>query len=148
MRIVEPGHVYACHNLCDNGEQTLTFVKRSSKAIYYGHLEHKGTNTQEVLRALIDRCWFLNSVIPCQETQDAVYHLRMALFLFEVRAVRRKVSKLNRAAGAHVDDVDLTAHRDGYKDIPFSEFNIEHRPTDHKDGHLLLSAEEKTELGL
>lgn len=55
MRIIIPGHVYSVKNLEDTGEQTITFIRRNSEAVHHAS-EFTGTNVQEVLRVLIDRC--------------------------------------------------------------------------------------------
>ena len=135
MKIVEQGHVYDLKNLESPGSQRLTFIKRSSGAIEYTD-EHPGTNTQEVIRALIERSIYLNDVIPCAETEDAIYHLRMALFCYEVRAWRRKQEKLNKKAPRHDDTEPPNSHRDGYDGIPFSEYKIEELPVGD-DGHVI-----------
>jgi len=136
LKIIETGHVYDLKNLESPGFQRLTFIKRSGGAIQYAD-EHPGTNTQEVLRALIERTEYLNSVIPCAETQDAVYFLRMALYSYEVRAWRRKQEKLNKKAPQHNDAATMSAHRDDFKDIPFSWHNIEELPVG-EDGHVIV----------
>lgn len=138
MNVIEPGHVYELPNLEHPGTQLLTFIKRSSAAINYANTEHPGTNVQSVIRALIDRSQFLNDIIPCDETQNAVYHLRMALFEYEARAWRRKQEKLNKEAGQHTEQ-SMNAHRDGYDDVPFSEFEIELLPVG-PDGHVIPHA--------
>ena len=78
MKILEPGHIYAL-NVLDGllGEtDNLTFVNREPGK------EHPGYQTQEVLRALIDR------TRHCDKQ-----HLRMALVLHEARALERKVEE-------------------------------------------------------
>lgn len=129
MKVLEPGHVYELAHIERDGSETLTFLRRNSAAITH-ELEHPGTNTQEVLRALIDRSQFLDAVIPCPETQDAIYYLRMALFCYEARAWRRKRQRLNRAAGIHSEG------RERYDDVPFTEHMIEARSTG-LDGHII-----------
>lgn len=136
MNVIEPGHVYELPNLCDPGHQTLTFIKRSSGAIDYKDAEHPGTNTQSVLRALIDRTKYLDDVLEAEETQDAVYHLRMALFVYEARAWRRKQQKLNGEAGVS----EPTGDR--YDDVPFSEWEIEKLPVG-EDGHVVVQPPSK-----
>lgn len=131
MKIIEPGHVYELANLEHPGSQLLTFIKRSSGAVDYGDAEHPGTNTQEVLRALIDRTQFLDGVLTAEETQDAVFYLRQALFLYEARAYRRKQQKLNKKAGMS------EAPTEQYEDLPFTEYEIEDREVG-ADGHILL----------
>lgn len=152
MKVIEPGHIYELENLESPGAQRLTFIKRSSKMIDYGETEHPGTNTQELFRAIIelakvglDRSEYLNSVQSCQETEDAiafcrevVSNARLALYSYEVRALRRKRAKLNKEAGKHVDEGDMSAHRDGFNDIPFSAEDIENLPVG-PDGHIVYN---------
>src|SRR4051812_42197195 len=129
MYVVEDGHVYLLSHLESEGHERLSFAKRSSAAIDYGSEEHSGTNSQEVTRALINRTLFLNAVLPAVETLDAAYHYRMALFCYEARAYRRKQGRLNKTEVVN-DYVER------YKDIPFSEHEIELLPTG-KDGHII-----------
>lgn len=133
MKVIETGHVYDLKRLESKGYERLTFIKRSSGAIQYND-EHSGTNTQEVIRALIERTGYLHSVLPCDETADAIYYLRMALYCYEVRAYRRKQQKYNKHANLHESN-EPNPHRDGYDDVPFSEFEIETLPVG-KDGHI------------
>lgn len=134
MEIVEFGHKYLLPHLESEGHETLTFIRRTSEAIDYGDAEHPGTNTQEVIRALIDRTLYLNEVLPAVETLDAVYYLRMALFCYEARAYRRKQEGINK--GSEVND-----YVERYKDIPFNEQDIELKPTG-KDGHIILEGQQ------
>ena len=130
MKVLEPGHIYQLQHLESPGHETLTFIRRNSAAITH-QSEHPGTNTQEVLRALIDRTLFLDDVLSAEETEDAVYYLRMALFTYEARAWRRKQQKLNKTE--HINDTGA----ERYEGVPFTEFEIETRPTG-PDGHILL----------
>jgi len=52
-----------------------------------------GTQTQEVLRALIDRTQHCHNCLPHEVNAKIIYHLRMALVLHEARALERKVEK-------------------------------------------------------
>jgi hypothetical protein len=92
MKILDAGHRYEleCLDTPNDGVvETLTFVKREGDG-YPGNKGHYwGTNIQEVLRALIDRVKYLNNQIPDVINQDIIYHLRMALWLLEVRAANR-----------------------------------------------------------
>ncbi len=139
MLVLDPGHLYELKEL--NGDtQLLKFVKRSGGAIEY-EVEHPGLQTQEVLRALIDRTEYLNSIIPCVESEEAAYHLRMALFLYEARAYRRKMEKVNREAPEHDDSASPKAWRENpFDDVPFNETEIELRPIG-PDGHILIDTE-------
>ena len=126
---LEPGHIYRLPWLEADGHEVLRFVRRSSRAIDYGDGEHPGTNSQRVMRALIARGEYLNSVLPSVETMDANWYLRMALFCYEARAWRRKQAKLNKSE--HENDFV-----ERYKDVPFSEHLIEMRLTG-EDGHII-----------
>jgi hypothetical protein len=87
MKIIEPGYVYELHSL-DGGEpETLTFVNREDGD------EHPGTQTQEVLRALIDRTMHCDNCLRWEGNDKIIYHLRMALALHEARAIELKAEK-------------------------------------------------------
>lgn len=89
MKIVEPGHIYELHSLDGaKGEtETLRFVNRE------GGAEHPGTQTQEVLRALIDRTMHCDNCLRWEGNDKIIQHLRMALALHESRAIERKAEK-------------------------------------------------------
>lgn len=136
--IVVPGHIYDCRQLGTDQLQRMTFIRRSGGAIQYPS-EWAGLQVQEVLRVLIDRSVYLNEIIPCAETENSIYHLRMALFEYEARAYRRKVEGKNRKQPEHDDGARPRPWRDDpYDDVPFNEFEIEKRPIG-PDGHILLN---------
>lgn len=130
MNIIDPGHIYDLWLIGTDQPQRLTFVKRSGGAIQYDH-EYPGVQVQEVLRALIDRSEYLDAILPCFETQDAVWFLRRALHAYEARAYRRKQEAVNREQPAHDDTV--REHRD----VPFGEYQIEDHPIGD-DGHIRI----------
>ncbi len=137
MKVIDPGHIYELDQL-GGGTQTLRFVKRSGGAVTYEE-EWPGLQTQEVLRALIDRTKYLDDVLPCVETRDAIWHLQMALFMYEVRAHRRKDQLVNRKSPAHDEGEDPRAWRDEpYPDVPFNEQGIELWPIG-PDGHIIVT---------
>ena len=136
MEIIDPGHMYGMRQLNTNKLQYITFIKRSGGAITYDE-EYVGVQVQEVLRTLIDRSKDLNDILPCMETKDAIYHLRMALFHYEARAYRRKMESVNRKSPTHDDSTRPKSW--GYEilaDIPFNECGIEDLPIG-PDGHIL-----------
>lgn len=136
MKEIDRGHIYELTQL-GGGTQTLTFVKRSGGAITYPE-EWPGVQTQEVIRALIARTKYLDEVLPCVETKDALWHLRMILFMYEVRAYRRKQESVNREQPAHDDTERPRPWRDDpFADVPFNEQDIEMRPIG-PDGHIVL----------
>ena len=89
MKVKVPGHVYELAYLDGHpGEHgTLSFVNRE------GDLPIPGTQSQEVIRALIDRTHHCHHCLPHRVNEQIVYHLRMALVLHEARALERKVEK-------------------------------------------------------
>lgn len=87
MKIIEPGHVYSLDSLDGAEPVTLTFVNREP-----GH-EHAGTQTQDVLRALIDRTYHCHNCLPHSLNAHIIYHLRMALVYHEMRALERRAQK-------------------------------------------------------
>ena len=137
MEVIDPGHIYHLKGL-GGGDQTLTFMKRSGGAIQYDE-EWPGLQVQEVLRALIDRSKYLHDVLPCNETADAVWNLQRALYMYEVRAARRKEEAVNREAPEHDDTQHGKSWRKNPHGVPFNEIGIELRPTG-EDGHIILDA--------
>ena len=137
MDAIDPGHVYDLIQLGSETKQRIIFVKRSGGAIQY-EKEWPGVQTQEVLRVLIDRTKYLESILPCVETEDTLWHLRMALFMYEARAYRRKMESVNRKDSSHDDSARAHSWRDNpYHDVPFNEQDIEMRPIGN-DGHILI----------
>lgn len=135
MKIIDPGHIYELKQLGDNNTQILRFIKRSGGAVQYDQ-EWAGLQTQEVLRALIDRTKYLNTVLECKETKEAIKHLQMALYWYEVRALRRKRSQTNRTTLDHDDSITPEYHPEYASDIPFTEQDIELYTTG-EDGHII-----------
>ena len=137
MEVIDPGHVYDMTQLGSNEPQRITFVKRGGGAVTYPE-EWPGVQVQEVLRVLIDRTKYLNHILPCTETEDSIYYARMQLFMFEVRAWRRKQESVNRKAPTHDDTVRPRGWRPRpFDDVPFDEFEIEIRPLG-RDGHSIV----------
>lgn len=89
MNVLDPGHSYALQNYDGDGAQKLVFMKREGPGYPFNVGHYKGTNCQEVMRALIDRVLYLNKQVPCAENQIALAGLRSALYAFELRAARR-----------------------------------------------------------
>ena len=114
MKILDPGHDYELDVLDGDFKIQLTFVKRVGKRYPGNATSYPGTNLQEVLRALIDRCQYVNRQIPCWETNRTTGLLRKALHQLESRAARIHGRKLL--------DVDKTI--------------IEKMPTCKKCGHI------------
>lgn len=124
MRELDPGHIYELDMLESEDKFILTFPKRSGGAVQYSE-EWPGPPNQEIYRALIKRNLYLNSIIPCVETMDAVHYDRMSLWCFEARAYRRKQEKLNRKKPEHDDSARVKAWRPSAlsDDVPFGLIN-------------------------
>ena len=137
MKVIDPGHSYELSQLGTDETIILDFIKRSGGSITYED-EHPGLQTQEVFRVLIDRTIYLNKIIPCAESEDAIYYARMALFMYEARAYRRKQEKLNRKKPNHDDSAHPRFSRSKpFDDVPFSEHEIEKWPIG-EDGHIIF----------
>jgi len=96
MKVLDPGHNYMLNKLDvdDDARQVdqtarLTFVKRKGE-IYPGNENaYPGTNMQEVIRALINRCKYVNAQIGSDFTERAIMYLRDAFYELEARAALR-----------------------------------------------------------
>lgn len=126
MKIIEPGHIYKLHVLdrpvvkegdSDGVNDTLVFVNREPGS------EHPGYQTQEVLRALIDRTMHCDNCLRWEGNDLIIYHLRMALVLHEARALLRKTEKgiitpeniVTSAKDGHFSLTDHNRSEDGVK---------------------------------
>ncbi len=113
---VDDGHIYEMM-VGRTAVASVTFVKRSGGAVSYAE-EWPGLQTQEVLRALIDR------LMLHREHWEAADLCRMALWEYEARAYRRKRQEHNRARPEHRETV-----------FPYSWQDIESRDIGD-DGHI------------
>jgi len=89
MKILEAGHIYELEGLDTHfGDPPiiLPFVNRENTP-------HGGTQTQEVIRSLIDRTRHCDKCLRWDGNDLIIHHLRMALVLHEARALLRKVEK-------------------------------------------------------
>lgn len=101
MRVIEPGHVYEL-DVQDGGDrQQLVFVNREEGT------EHPGTQTQEILRVLVDAAECLidrtNHCDAClrwegndrivKALSEAQRQMRLALLFHEQRALERKFER-------------------------------------------------------
>ena len=91
----DPGHQYSLRILDDPQHYysplPLFFVKRDMPPEKYpgNQGSHPGTTLQEVTRALIRRCKYVNSQIPAEETEQAISCYRLSIQTLEKRAARR-----------------------------------------------------------
>jgi hypothetical protein len=112
MIIVEPGHVYKLKSIdgAEGESETLRFVNREPGS------EHAGTQTQEVLRSLIDRTMHCDNCLRWAGNDKIIYHLRMALVLHEARALERKTEKgiiQPELVYTSMEDGHFTIHEEG-----------------------------------
>ena len=113
MRVVEPGHIYLLDHQDEKRQQFLRFVNREPGT------EHGGTQTQEVLRAMIDATECLidrtNHCDACMRWEgndeiiksltEAQRQFRLALLKHEQRALERKMDR----DGFRPEDVPVEA---------------------------------------
>jgi hypothetical protein len=98
MRVIEAGHVYDLNWLDGDPPvlKTSTHPEFPQNRLVFVNREvhpHPGTQTQEVIRALIDRTKHCDSCLRWEGNDLIVQHLRMALALHEARAILRKTEK-------------------------------------------------------
>ncbi len=86
MKVVDPGHVYKLDEVDGNFRQELCFVKRVGVA-YPGNKgePHAGVQTQEVLRALIDRMAYVEGQKHHHYNRLVLNHLRQSIYILEQR---------------------------------------------------------------
>lgn len=97
MRVLDPGHSYELDVLDEISsiKHPLLFVKRMGENYPGNESVNPGVTIQEVLRACIDRLYYVNNQIRCPESEAAIYNLRMAIYNLEIRAKRVKKKTLN-----------------------------------------------------
>lgn len=98
MRELIPGHRYELDNLQTEGKTRLQF--RMDPEFHEG-MELWGPSTQEVIRVCIARVKHLNHERRWWGNRIILYHLRMAIIWFEIRALIRRVQK-----GQAVENLD------------------------------------------
>jgi len=89
MKVQDPGHSYTLDHLDDEDTECLTFVKRMGDMYPGNKTAYPGTNMQEVIRALIDRCKYVNRQAENLYTERAIFYLRDAFYELEARAAVR-----------------------------------------------------------
>lgn len=98
MEVLDPGHDYLLRSVDGPTPIRLTFVKRCDPPEKYpgNHNAYPGTQSQEVLRALIDRSLYVDAQQPCHENVAYLRHMRAALLVLEsrVRRVRHQAPLL------------------------------------------------------
>lgn len=98
MTVKDPGHDYELNLLDDShdGKAFLRFVKRNTpQELYPGNVDaHSGTTLQEVFRACIDRCHYVNNQEYSGNTARVITLLRASIMELELRAAERHGRKL------------------------------------------------------
>lgn len=111
MKVLDPGHKYELSSLDGDAPQTLTFVKREGEG-YPGNVGHyPGTTSQEVLRCLIDRAFYVNNQISCWQTWLGARFAGVIVWLFEHRAAKRHKRK---APGFYAATFGATCNKCGH----------------------------------
>ena len=98
MKVIDAGHWYELDELDQTDTRMihsgLRFVKRQGAKYPGNENGYSGTTIQEVCRALIDRCQYVNKQIWCSETDAAIRHLRGVIVELETRAAKRHGRKI------------------------------------------------------
>ena len=103
MKVLDPGHSYLIEALDGGPSQVANFVKRVGPNYPGNEGAHGGPITQEYLRAILDRCIYMNKQGSCAETEMIIAGLRIALMGFELRAARCRGAHIKLA---HLSDID------------------------------------------
>lgn len=104
MKVIESGHVYVVEDADGDSTQTIRFVRRRDEIgepLPKGY-RAPGILSQELLRVLIDRTFYLYEEAPCDEDTQIIEKLRECLQLYESRAARRTIEKLSKPEEAEV----------------------------------------------
>lgn len=134
MTVLSKGHRYLLSAVDNGAPQMLVFVKRTGQGYPGNRGQHGGTQTQEVLRALIDRTLYVNHQIPHSANGKVVEHLRLALLALEERAAER--NGLGTRLLAVAEPVDLLGGIEGKA--------IERSVTCPTCGHIVCHHEEQS----
>lgn len=92
MICTDIGHTYQVHP-----EQLIQFIKRKD-----GQLVNEGTTNEELLEVLIHRTAHLNSLFPCKENDEALFHMSQALKAFNERTQKRVAQGVETQDKPHV----------------------------------------------
>lgn len=121
MQIKDPGHIYILDEVITNQKDESKILVGMEKAniIRFVNNEgpsfYNGTQTQEILRVLIDRTMHCDNCLRWPNNDLIIYHLRMALVLHEARALERKVEK------GLIEPEHIILSVDGHYDLDYSQ---------------------------
>lgn len=99
MKVVDPGHAYELNYLDSEYPVDgcyLVFVKREGPKFPGNVGHHSGTTSQEVLRALIDRAFYVNNQQPYWQTRLSIWLMGFIVWMYEHRAAKRHSRKVPR----------------------------------------------------
>lgn len=109
LEIVKEGHVYNLHLLSEDGEVVTSSVEICFQDGPVKELNQRnGWQNEELIAALVNRLEYLNGKFPCQENDDAITALKMALQSLELRTEKRKAAGVegeNKALPGSAADV-------------------------------------------
>lgn len=136
------GHIYRF----GRPKQRIVFVRRSEGSISYAR-DWPGVRSQELMRVVIDRLKNLQYIsLVNEDIPNAIFGLRMALFMYEVCAWRRKAEGDTPRAHLRVGvGRSISRKTKIYTGIPFGPERIEHYPTGD-DGHIILGGTDDTHI--
>lgn len=120
MKILERGHIYQLEHRDGSGAGLLVFVNREPGSA------HEGTQTQEILRALIDRTQHCDNCLRWEGNDKIIHHLRMALALHEARAIERKTEK------GIITPETVATGRDGHYELPEFQRQVQAVPVEYR----------------
>lgn len=113
MKIIEAGHIYRLDevvtNQTDESRIQLDGMEPANLIRYVnneGPAFYNGTQSQEILRVLIDRTMHCDNCLRWPTNDKIIFHLRMALVLHEARALERKTEKGKLLPETIITDVD------------------------------------------
>jgi len=86
MNVLTPGHLYELDNHEGSGKQTIQFLQKFNSQAWSAV---EGVTNEEVIKVLIDRIIFLNSISPCRENSLAITKLEEALMWLNKRTQNR-----------------------------------------------------------
>jgi hypothetical protein len=91
MKVLDLGHRYLLevYDGEPNSLTSLRFVKRVGEKYPGNKTSYAGTNSQEVLRALVDRAIYVNHQRRCWQTRMSIYLMMAVIWLYEHRAARQ-----------------------------------------------------------
>jgi len=101
FKVIDEGHKY---QLSDG--QQVRFIRKERvnvDGIEKLRTVYTGTTTEELLEVLIDRTYTLNQAVSCRENEEALDHMRNALFCLGERTRNREKQNVEGTSQKHQD---------------------------------------------